>query len=146
VLVHGALEDASILHAVILRLLRDGYPIIVFANPLRGVAVDDAYLRSVLDRIEGSVILVFHAYGGGRHHPGRGRAQGQGSCLRGLSYARGRGICNALSRTVSRRRLRLIRRSDPVHLARRKSGTNVLAKADKFLQLLAADVPKSVAP
>jgi hypothetical protein len=32
------------------------------------------------------------------------------------------------------------------HLARRNSGTNVLAKADKFLHLLAADVPKSVAP
>ena len=50
VLVHGALEDASIWHGVIPWLQRDGYPVIVFANPLRGVAVDAAYLRSVLDR------------------------------------------------------------------------------------------------
>jgi AAA domain len=34
-------------------------------------------------------------------------------------YARSRGIYKRLSRTVSRRRLRLVRRSDPVHLARR---------------------------
>ncbi len=50
VLVHGALEDASIWHAVIPRLQHDGYPVICFANPLRGLAIDAAYLRSVLDR------------------------------------------------------------------------------------------------
>jgi pimeloyl-ACP methyl ester carboxylesterase len=64
VLVHGALEDASIWHAVIPRLQREGYPVTCFANPLRGLAVDAAYLRSVLDGIEGPVILVSHAYGG----------------------------------------------------------------------------------
>jgi len=64
VLVHGALEDSSIWYGVIPRLQRDGYPVIVFSNPLLGVAVDAAYLRSVLDRIEGPVILVSHAYGG----------------------------------------------------------------------------------
>jgi pimeloyl-ACP methyl ester carboxylesterase len=62
--VHGALEDASIWHAVIPRLQREGYPVTCFANPLRGLAVDAAYLRSVLDGIEGPVILVSHAYGG----------------------------------------------------------------------------------
>ena len=64
VLVHGAFEDGSIWKEVIQRLQRDGYHVIVFGNPLRGVSVDTAYLRSVLDRIDGPVILVAHSYGG----------------------------------------------------------------------------------
>ena len=58
VLVHGGLEDASIWHLVIPRLQRDGYPVVAFANPLRSLGIDVAYLRSVLDGIEGPVILV----------------------------------------------------------------------------------------
>lgn len=64
VLVHGAFEDGSIWKGVIQRLQQDGYPVIVFGNPLRGVSVDAAYLRSVLDRIDGPVVLVAHSYGG----------------------------------------------------------------------------------
>jgi pimeloyl-ACP methyl ester carboxylesterase len=64
VLVHGAFEDASIWNGVIPRLQRDGYPAVAFANPLLGVAVDAAYLGSMVDRIQGSVILVAHSYGG----------------------------------------------------------------------------------
>ena len=65
VLVHGAVEDSALwTHGVIQGLQRDGYPVKVFSNPLRGVAVDAAYLRSMLDMIEGPVILVSHAYGG----------------------------------------------------------------------------------
>ena len=65
VLVHRAVEDSSLwTHGVIQALQRDGYPFKVFSNPLRGVAHDAAYLRSLLDTIEGAVILVSHAYGG----------------------------------------------------------------------------------
>ncbi|WP_334270135.1 esterase/lipase family protein [Edaphobacter sp. HDX4] len=64
VLVHGAFEDGSIWYRVIQRLQRDGYPVVVFANPLLGVAFDAAYLRSLVDRIEGPLILVAHSYGG----------------------------------------------------------------------------------
>ena len=64
VLVHGAFEDASIWNKVIPQLQREGYPVVAFANPLLGVAVDSAYLRSVLDRIQGPVILAAHSYGG----------------------------------------------------------------------------------
>jgi hypothetical protein len=49
VLVHGAFEDGSIWNGVIKRLQRDGYPVVIFANPLLGVAVDAAY-RCVLFR------------------------------------------------------------------------------------------------
>jgi pimeloyl-ACP methyl ester carboxylesterase len=64
VLVHGAFEDASIWNKVIEQLQRAGYPVVAFANPLLGVAVDAAYLRSVMDRIQGPVILAAHSYGG----------------------------------------------------------------------------------
>lgn len=65
VLAHGALEDSSLwTQGVIQRLQRDGYPLKVLANPLRGVAHEAAYLPSLLATIEGPVILVSHAYGG----------------------------------------------------------------------------------
>ncbi|MEO3814987.1 hypothetical protein ABGB17_38835, partial [Sphaerisporangium sp. B11E5] len=38
VLVHGAFADASGWSGVAARLIRDGYPVIAPANPLRGVA------------------------------------------------------------------------------------------------------------
>src|SRR3984885_15744216 len=79
VLVHGAVEDSSLwTHGVIQRLQRDGYPVKVFSNPLRGLAVDAAYLRSVLDTIEGPVILVSHAYGGAAIKHAGGGPQGKG--------------------------------------------------------------------
>jgi hypothetical protein len=44
VLVHGAVEDSSLwTHGVIQRLQRDGFPVKVFSNPLRGLFVDAAY-------------------------------------------------------------------------------------------------------
>ena len=103
VLVHGAVEDSSLwTHGVIQRLQRDGYPVICFANPLRGVAVDAAYLRSLLDRIEGPVILVSHAYGGAVI----GQA-GDDPKVKGLIYAGSHARCwridQRLPCTVSRR-------------------------------------------
>jgi len=64
ILVHGAFEDASIWNAVIERLQREGYPVIAFANPLLGPSIDTAYLRSLLDKIQGPVILAAHSCGG----------------------------------------------------------------------------------
>ena len=65
VLAHGAVEDSSHwTHGVIQGLQRDGFPVKVFSNPLRGLAVDAAYPRALLSTIDGSVILVSHAYGG----------------------------------------------------------------------------------
>lgn len=64
VLVHGAFADASSWSGVIQRLQRDGYPVVATANPLRGLHSDAAYLRSVLDTVQGPVVLVGHSYGG----------------------------------------------------------------------------------
>ena len=64
VLVHGAWADASSWDGVIKRLQVDGYPVIALANPLRSVGSDSAYVASVLDTIQGPVVLVGHSYGG----------------------------------------------------------------------------------
>ncbi|BCB74713.1 alpha/beta hydrolase [Phytohabitans flavus] len=64
VLVHGAFNDGSSWSAVIDRLQRDGYQVIAPAIPLRGVQTDSQYLASVLDSIEGPVVLAGHSYGG----------------------------------------------------------------------------------
>ena len=39
-------------------------PSIAASNPLRGLATDSAYLKSILDQIEGPLVLVGHSYGG----------------------------------------------------------------------------------
>ncbi|MBO1741450.1 alpha/beta fold hydrolase [Leifsonia sp. TF02-11] len=64
VLVHGAWADAAGWTPVVQRLQADGYPVIAPPNPLRGLLSDAAYIRSVLDRISGPVVLVGHSYGG----------------------------------------------------------------------------------
>ena len=64
VLVHGAWADSSGWSDVTKRLQDDGYPVIAVANPLRTLAGDAAYLRSVTDQIPGPVVLVGHSYGG----------------------------------------------------------------------------------
>ncbi|MFH9044996.1 alpha/beta fold hydrolase [Streptomyces sp. NPDC017966] len=64
VLEHGAFADASSWDGVIERLQRAGYPVVAAANPLRGPANDAAYLRSVVQHVDGPVVLVGHSYGG----------------------------------------------------------------------------------
>ncbi|MGJ6962144.1 alpha/beta fold hydrolase [Streptosporangium sp. G11] len=64
VLVHGAFADASGWNDVAARLVRDGYPVIAPANPLRGVAFDSAYLASILATLNGPIVLAAHSYGG----------------------------------------------------------------------------------
>jgi pimeloyl-ACP methyl ester carboxylesterase len=64
VLVHGAWADASGFDAE-LRALRDrGYTAIGFANPLRDLAGDAAYLAEFLQSVTGPIVLVGHSYGG----------------------------------------------------------------------------------
>jgi pimeloyl-ACP methyl ester carboxylesterase len=146
VLVHGAFEDASIWNGVIQRLQRDGYPIVAFANPLLGVAVDAAYLRSMLDRIQGPLILVAHSYGGavitqaGADYPK----------VKGLVYAAA--IMPAAGEAASHLLERFPGSTFPTSveavtytLPDGTSGTYLLYQADKFHSNVAADVPASEA-
>jgi pimeloyl-ACP methyl ester carboxylesterase len=64
VLVHGAWADATGFDPQI-RALRDrGLTVIGFANPLRDLAGDAAYLAEFLRTLAGPVVLVGHSYGG----------------------------------------------------------------------------------
>ena len=64
VLVRGAFADASSWNGVIERLQQQDYTVVAPANPLRGVAADSAYTASLLDQIDGPVLLAGHSYGG----------------------------------------------------------------------------------
>src|SRR4051812_26057556 len=64
VLVHGGWDNSTGWNAVVEKLQRRGFPVIAPANPLRSLATDAAYVSSVLDTIDGPVVLVGHSYGG----------------------------------------------------------------------------------
>jgi pimeloyl-ACP methyl ester carboxylesterase len=64
VLVHGAFADASSWRPVFDRLDRDGHTVLAPPNPLRGLQHDASYTASVIDSIDGPVVLVGHSYGG----------------------------------------------------------------------------------
>jgi pimeloyl-ACP methyl ester carboxylesterase len=64
VLVHGAFADASSWNEVIKRLQAEGVQVTAPTNPLRGIAIDSAYINSFLEQIPGPVLAVAHSYGG----------------------------------------------------------------------------------
>jgi pimeloyl-ACP methyl ester carboxylesterase len=145
VLVHGAVEDSSLwTHGVIQGLGRAGYPVRVFSNPLRGVAVDTAYLRSLLDTIEGPVILVSHAYGGAVI-----TQAGDDPKVKALVYAGSPmpGVGESANDCLERFPGGDFGASvdlTPYTLPDGTSGTYALVQAVKYGELLAADVPESL--
>jgi pimeloyl-ACP methyl ester carboxylesterase len=64
VLVHGGWDNSSGWNAVVQKLQDAGFTVIAPANPLRDLPADSAYVSSVLDTIQGPVVLVGHSYGG----------------------------------------------------------------------------------
>ncbi|WP_421734114.1 alpha/beta fold hydrolase [Cellulomonas sp.] len=64
VLVHGAYADSSSWNGSIPALTAAGHRVIAAANPLRGLESDGEYLRSVLDSIDGPIVIAGHSYGG----------------------------------------------------------------------------------
>src|SRR5947209_4393973 len=64
VFVHGGWADSSGWNQEITNLERRGFPVIAPANPLRDLASDAAYIRSVLQTISGPIVLVGHSYDG----------------------------------------------------------------------------------
>ena len=63
-LVHGAFADSSTWNGVIERLQADNIPVQALVNPLRGVAVDSAYIASAMRQIPGRVLAVGHSCDG----------------------------------------------------------------------------------
>jgi pimeloyl-ACP methyl ester carboxylesterase len=64
VLIHGAFADASTWRPVHDRLTGDGYTVLAPPNPLRGLPYDASHTLSLIDQLEGPVVLVGHSYGG----------------------------------------------------------------------------------
>ena len=64
VLVHGAFADAGSFAGVTSLLLQAGVEVLAPANPLRGLAIDSAYIASVFAQIPGPILAVGHSYGG----------------------------------------------------------------------------------
>ena len=64
VLVHGAFADSSSWNTTIVALQGLGYPVLAAPNPLRSLSGDSDYLRSILQTIQGPIVLVGHSYGG----------------------------------------------------------------------------------
>jgi pimeloyl-ACP methyl ester carboxylesterase len=64
VLVHGAFADASTWNSVIDLLQAQDYTVVAPANPLRGLTSDSAYIASVINQIDGPVLLAGHSYAG----------------------------------------------------------------------------------
>jgi pimeloyl-ACP methyl ester carboxylesterase len=64
VLIHGAFGDASSWRGVYDRLNHDGQTVLAPPNPLRGLPYDASYTQSLIDQLDGPVVLVGHSYGG----------------------------------------------------------------------------------
>ncbi|HEY2438380.1 MAG TPA: alpha/beta hydrolase [Solirubrobacteraceae bacterium] len=64
VLVHGAFADASTWRPVFDRLDREDHTVLAPPNPLRGLPYDSSYTASLIDQLDGPVVLVGHSYGG----------------------------------------------------------------------------------
>jgi pimeloyl-ACP methyl ester carboxylesterase len=64
VLVHGAFADASSFAKVTSQLLAADIPVTAPAVPMRSLIADGAYVASVIEQIDGPVVLVGHSYGG----------------------------------------------------------------------------------
>lgn len=64
VLVHGAYADSSSWNGSVDALRQAGHRVIALANPLRSLEGDADYLRSVLETIEGPIVIAGHSYGG----------------------------------------------------------------------------------
>jgi pimeloyl-ACP methyl ester carboxylesterase len=64
VLLHGAFGDASIWRPVFDRLVGDSHNVLAPPNPLRGLPYDASHTASVIDALDGPIVLVGHSYGG----------------------------------------------------------------------------------
>jgi pimeloyl-ACP methyl ester carboxylesterase len=58
VFAHGAFADSSSWNKVISLLLKQGYPVVAAAIPLRGVQSDADEVAAVVNSLQGPVVLV----------------------------------------------------------------------------------------
>jgi pimeloyl-ACP methyl ester carboxylesterase len=146
VLVHGAFAESSSWDGVVDRLLEDGLPVIAVANPLRGLAFDAAYLRSVLDSIEGPVVIAGHSYGGTVMSEAAEGARNVRALVYVASFALDVGESTGeLAGKYPGGELGAALESVPFSTGGAVSGSDLSITQTKFHGVFAADVPEAVA-
>ncbi|MEU1418618.1 alpha/beta hydrolase [Kitasatospora sp. NPDC005751] len=147
VLEHGAFADAASWDGVVTRLQRAGYPVVAVANPLRGPATDAAYLRSVVDHIDGPVVLVGHSYGGTVISQAAAGLEGKVKALVYIAAFLPDTGESSIGLTNKFPGSTLGDAVEPVNytLPDGSQGTDIYIKADKFRHQFAADVPAAKA-
>jgi pimeloyl-ACP methyl ester carboxylesterase len=144
VLVHGAFADAASFAPVTRILLHQGHTVRVPAVPNRSLLGDSAYIRSVVEQIDGPVLLAGHSYGGAVI-----TVAGAADNVVGLVYISG----YALDEGESLGQLQggfpdsdlaanLVYTPFPIEGA--EPGTDVSVKVDAFPDVFAAGVDRSV--
>ncbi|MBO0610068.1 alpha/beta fold hydrolase [Myceligenerans salitolerans] len=143
VLVHGAFADSSSWNGVITDLRRAGYPVIAPANPLRGLHGDAEYLSSVLDSIEGPVILAGHSYGGSVITQAAAGDRDVKALVYIASFQLDAGESTAeLAAKYPGGELGPALDAVPFPAADGTTGTDLYVQQDEFRRVFAADVPR----
>jgi pimeloyl-ACP methyl ester carboxylesterase len=144
VLVHGAFADASGWARLAAELSGEDVDVIAPPNHLRGISADAAYITSVLDELEGPVVLVGHSYGGAVI-----TAAGNHDKVAALVYVSGYALDEGetLGELQSRfpdSPLAAALKYTPFPVAGGEPGTDVSVDRDAFPQIFAADVPTEI--
>jgi pimeloyl-ACP methyl ester carboxylesterase len=146
VLVHGAFAESASWNGVIAELHRRGYTAIAVANPLRGLQTDAAYLRSVLDSLDGPVVVAGHSYGGSVMTEAADGADGVTALVYIASFNLDVGESTAeLAARFPGGQLGPALDSVPFPLADGTTGTDLYIRQDRFREVFAADVAPEVA-
>ncbi|SFT89433.1 Pimeloyl-ACP methyl ester carboxylesterase [Geodermatophilus amargosae] len=146
VLVHGAFADSSSWNGVIAQLRRHGHPVIAAANPLRGLHDDARSLRSVLDSVDGPIVVAGHSYGGtvvSEAADGHPRVTALVH-VAGFSPEEGEST-GELAAVFPGGELGPALRPVPVTTDDRGTVTDLHIRQDRFREVFAADVPRTVA-
>jgi pimeloyl-ACP methyl ester carboxylesterase len=136
VLVHGAFADASGWAGVDAELASDDVDVIAPPNLLRGVASDAAYISSVLDQLDGPVVLVGHSYGGAVI-----TTAGQHEKVVALVYVAGYAPDEGETLGALQGRFPDLPLAEHLKFAPVPGGTDVSVDPDAFPHIFAADVP-----
>jgi pimeloyl-ACP methyl ester carboxylesterase len=146
VLVHGAFADSSSWNDVIARLRRDGYPVIGVANPLRSLQGDAAYLRDVLDGVDGPIVVAGHSYGGSVLSEAADGHPRVTALVYVASFLLEPGESTGdLAGKFPGNELGTALKPVPVRGADGQTADDLYIEQDKFLPIFAADVPADVA-
>lgn len=135
VLVHGAFTDASSWSAVIGELHTTGFAVRAPANPLRDLAGDAAHISGLVRGIAGPVVLVGHGYGGAVI------TNVDADNVVALGFVAAFGLDHGESvRDLVHRFAPM-----PISAAVVHEGGELYVRAERFHQVMAADLPPHVA-